>query len=246
MGPDTGLAGVDRRDRIAWFSARNSFVPAHAKLLIRSKPFRRTTQTLVEAGPPAWQRIMPVFDNVTPFLSTPVIAPRAISLRVHEWIDDAFRAANRCSRFFARSSRFRSLANHIVDIECGYWREYMAWNQFGHAIDATLSHLVGYRILSSARNIYSGAFRLLHDWFRKPSNLGVAVELLRRVRRRLCGALNATHVLATPNGSRLGVRFMFIWNHPVIRMVRVGCPSDLQVAHERTTVISTLPSAPRS
>jgi O-acetylhomoserine (thiol)-lyase len=44
------------------------------------------------------------------------------------------------------------------------------------AIDGVLSHLVGYRdIILSSRNIYGGAFQLLHDWFRKPSNLDVAV-----------------------------------------------------------------------
>src|SRR6185436_8018105 len=44
-------------------------------------------------------------------------------------------------------------------------------------IDAALSHLVGYQdIILSSRNIYGGAFQLLHDWFRKPSNLDVAVH----------------------------------------------------------------------
>jgi cystathionine beta-lyase/cystathionine gamma-synthase len=55
----------------------------------------------------------------------------------------------------------------------------MAWNFNSGmaAIDATLSHLVGYQdIILSSRNIYGGAFQLLHDWFRKPSNLDVAVE----------------------------------------------------------------------
>jgi O-acetylhomoserine/O-acetylserine sulfhydrylase-like pyridoxal-dependent enzyme len=40
-----------------------------------------------------------------------------------------------------------------------------------------MSHLVGYQdIILSSRNIYGGAFQLLHDWFRKPGNLNVAVE----------------------------------------------------------------------
>src|SRR5204863_3968577 len=73
-----------------------------------------------------------------------------------------------------------SLANHIVDIECGPLAgEYMAWNFNSGmaAIDATLSHLVGYQdVVLSSRNIYGGAYQLLHDWFRKPSNLDVAVE----------------------------------------------------------------------
>src|SRR5580765_2933436 len=55
----------------------------------------------------------------------------------------------------------------------------MAWNFNSGmaAIDGTLSHLLGYQdIILSSRNIYGGAFQLLHDWFRKPSNLDVAVE----------------------------------------------------------------------
>src|SRR5260370_38034650 len=55
----------------------------------------------------------------------------------------------------------------------------MAWNfnSCMAAIDATLSHLVGYQaIILSSRKIYGGAYQLLHDWFRKPANLDVAVE----------------------------------------------------------------------
>jgi cystathionine beta-lyase/cystathionine gamma-synthase len=55
----------------------------------------------------------------------------------------------------------------------------MAWNFNSGmaAIDATVSHLVGYQdIILSSRNIYGGAFQLLHDWFQKPANLDVAVN----------------------------------------------------------------------
>jgi cystathionine beta-lyase/cystathionine gamma-synthase len=73
-----------------------------------------------------------------------------------------------------------SLANHIVDLECGpLANEYMAWNFNSGmaAIDATVSNLVGYRdIILSSRNIYGGAFQLLNDWFQKPGNLDVAVH----------------------------------------------------------------------
>jgi len=55
----------------------------------------------------------------------------------------------------------------------------MAWNFNSGmaAIDATLSHVLGYQdIVLSSRNIYGGAFQLLHDWYRKPSNLNIEVH----------------------------------------------------------------------
>jgi O-acetylhomoserine (thiol)-lyase len=55
----------------------------------------------------------------------------------------------------------------------------MAWNFNSGmaAIDGMLSHLLGHRdIVISSRNIYGGAFQLLHDWYQKPSNLDVAVH----------------------------------------------------------------------
>jgi cystathionine beta-lyase/cystathionine gamma-synthase len=72
------------------------------------------------------------------------------------------------------------LANYIVDLECGpHAGEYMAWNFNSGmaAIDGILSHVLGRDdIVIHSRNIYGGAFQLLHDWFAKPSNLNVAVE----------------------------------------------------------------------
>ena len=56
--------------------------------------------------------------------------------------------------------------------------EYMAWNFNSGmgAIDAALSHLVGYQdVILSSRNIYGGAYQLIHDWFGKRSNLDVGV-----------------------------------------------------------------------
>ena len=96
------------------------------------------------------------------------------------------------------------LANHIVDIEAGPLAgEYFAWNFNSGmaAIDATLSHLVGYQdVVLSSRNIYGGAYQLLHDWFGKASNLDIACTLVRRLHRELlpkgprtraCGVLRA-------------------------------------------------------
>src|SRR2546425_18133 len=180
------LGSLDRRDRIAYFNAKKFLCFQLAKLLdTLQNPFRHVYQTLVEnqvtriaKGP------YPIFDNVTAiFSSTPVIARTATYLYAcTEWIDDAFQGREPLLEVYSRLLNPTSitLANHIVDLECGTLAgEYMAWNFNSGmaAIDAALSHLVGYRdIILSSRNIYGGAFQLLHDWFRKPSNLDVAVE----------------------------------------------------------------------
>src|SRR6266581_6714361 len=180
------LGRLDRRDRIAYFNAKKFLCFQLAKLLdTLQNPFRHAYQSLVESqatriakGP------YPIFDNVTAiFSSTPVIARTATYLYAcTEWIDDAFHGREPLLEVYSRllNSTSVSLANHIVDIECGpLAAEYMAWNFNSGmaAIDATLSHLLGYQdIILSSRNIYGGAFQLLHDWFRKPSNLDVAVQ----------------------------------------------------------------------
>jgi O-acetylhomoserine/O-acetylserine sulfhydrylase-like pyridoxal-dependent enzyme len=180
------LGTLDRRDRIALFNAKKFLCFQLAKLLdTLQNPFRHTYQSLVESqatrlakGP------YPIFDNVTAiFSSTPVIARTATYLYAcTEWIDDAFQGREPLLEVYSRllNPTSISLANHIVDLECGPLAgEHMAWNFNSGmaAIDATLSHLVGYQdIILSSRNIYGGAFQLLHDWFHKPSNLDVAVH----------------------------------------------------------------------
>jgi O-acetylhomoserine/O-acetylserine sulfhydrylase-like pyridoxal-dependent enzyme len=180
------LGALDRRDRIALFNAKKFLCFQLAKLLdTLQNPFRHTYQSLVEGqssrlakGP------YPIFDNVTAlFSSTPVITRTATYLYAcTEWIDDAFQGREPLLEVYSRllNPTSISLANHIVDLECGPLAgEHMAWNFNSGmaAIDATLSHLVGFQdIILSSRNIYGGAFQLLHDWFRKPSNLDVAVH----------------------------------------------------------------------
>jgi O-acetylhomoserine/O-acetylserine sulfhydrylase-like pyridoxal-dependent enzyme len=180
------MAKLDRRDRIAVFNAKKFLCFQLAKLLdTLQNPFRQTYQSLVEGqstrlakGP------YPIFDNVTAiFSSTPVIARTATYLYAcTEWIDDAFQGREPLLEVYSRllNPTSISLANHIVDLECGPLAgEHMAWNFNSGmaAIDAALSHLVGYQdIILSSRNIYGGAFQLLHDWFRKPGNLDVAVQ----------------------------------------------------------------------
>ncbi len=180
------LGALDRRDRIAHFNAKKFLCFQLAKLLdTLQNPFRMVYQSLVEnqasrlaKGP------YPIFDNVTAvFSATPVIARTATYLYAcTEWIDEAFQGREPLLEVYSRllNPTSISLANHIVDIECGPLAgQHMAWNFNSGmaAIDATLSHLVGYQdIILSSRNIYGGAYQLLHDWFRKPANLDVAVE----------------------------------------------------------------------
>ncbi len=180
------LGKLERQDRVALFNAKKFLCFQLAKLLdTLQNPFRRTYQSLTEGqsgliarGPYA------LFDNVTAiFSSTPVIARTATYLYAcTEWIDEAFQGREPLLGVYSRllNPTSISLANHIVDLECGSKsREYMAWNFNSGmaAIDAALSHLVGYQdLILSSRNIYGGAFQLLNDWFRKPSNLDVAVR----------------------------------------------------------------------
>src|SRR4030095_13060108 len=148
-------------------------------------PMRATYQSLATGSDTqSVKGPYPIFDNVTAiFSATPVIARTATYLYAcTEWIDDAFQGREPLLEVYSRllTPTSISLANHIVDLECGPLAgEHMAWNFNSGmaAIDATLSHLVGYQdIILSSRNIYGGAFQLLHDWFRKPSTLDVAVQ----------------------------------------------------------------------
>lgn len=180
------IGRLDRRDRIAFFNAKKFLCFQLAKVLdTLQNPLRHSYQSLVRTqsgllakGP------YPIFDNVTAiFSATPVIARTATYLYAcTEWIDAAFQGKEMLLEVYSRLLNPTSitLANHIVDLECGPLAgEYMAWNFNSGmaAIDAALSHLVGYQdIVLSSRNIYGGSFQLLHDWFHKPSNLDVAVE----------------------------------------------------------------------
>lgn len=179
------LATLDRRDRIAWFNAKKFLCFQLAKLLdTLQNPFRKTYQSLVNSSSSCLAKgPYPIFDNVAAiFAATPVITRTATYIYAcTEWIDDAFQGREMLLEVYSRLLNPTSitLANHIVDLECGPLAgEYMAWNFNSGmaAIDAALSHLLGYQdIVLSSRNIYGGAFQLLHDWFGKPSNLDVAV-----------------------------------------------------------------------
>jgi cystathionine beta-lyase/cystathionine gamma-synthase len=73
-----------------------------------------------------------------------------------------------------------SLANYIVDIECGpYASEYMAgnFNSGMAAIDAALSHRIKRdEVVIASRNVYGGTYQLLHDWFAREDTLNIHLE----------------------------------------------------------------------
>ena len=177
---------LDKSDSIALFSAKKMLTFQLAKVLDNlQQPFRKSyqnldykTETMAAKGP------YPTFDNVSAlFSATPVITRTATyAFACAEWISDAFEGRELLMEIYSRllNPTSVSLANHIVDIEAGpFAAEYMAWNYNSGmaAIDATLSHLLGYEdIMITSQNLYGGAHQLIHDWFAKPSNWNIAVE----------------------------------------------------------------------
>jgi cystathionine beta-lyase/cystathionine gamma-synthase len=177
---------LDRSDRIAYFNAKKFLSFQLAKLLDDlQNPARRSYQslgyteaTVVSKGPYA------VFDNVAAiFSANPVIARTATYIYAcAEWIQDAFEGRELQLEIYSRLLNPTSiaLANQIVELEAGpYAREYFAlnFNSGMAAIDATLSHVLGRDdILITSRNIYGGAYQLIHDWYAKPANLEIGVE----------------------------------------------------------------------
>src|ERR1041385_2738439 len=180
------VAKLDRADRIAYFNAKKFLSFQLAKLLDDlQNPARRSYQslgfseaTVTSKGPYA------VFDNVTAiFAANPVIARTATYIYAcAEWIQDAFQGKELLLEIYSRLLNPTSiaLANQIVELEAGpYARDYFAWNFNSGmaAIDATLAHLLGRDdIVITSRNIYGGAFQLIHDWYGKSANLAIAVE----------------------------------------------------------------------
>lgn len=180
------MVELDAPTRVARFNAHKFLSFQFAKLLDSLQhSFRRSYQaldfsqsTLTAKGP------YPIFDNITAlFSATPVIARTATYIYAcAEWIEDAFNGKELMLEIYSRllNPTSISLANHIVDLEAGpYTSEYMAWNFNSGmaAIDSTLAHVLGRDdILITSRNIYGGAFQLIHDWYAKKGNLEIAVE----------------------------------------------------------------------
>lgn len=180
------LAKLDAGDRLAYFNAKRFLCFQLAKILDNlQNPLRATYQSLNTADVGfAAKGNFPLFDNVTAiFSATPVIARTATYLfACTEWIEDSFKGREPLHEIYSRllNPTSISLANHIVDIECGADApHYLAWNFNSGmaAVDALLANLVGYKdILFVSRNIYGGCYQLIQDWYGKRSNLAVAVE----------------------------------------------------------------------
>ncbi|EFP97341.1 trans-sulfuration enzyme family protein [Vibrio caribbeanicus] len=181
-----GLEGLDKSDRIAWFNAKRFLSFQLAKILDNlQNPMRATYQSIAtNNGHFAAKGAYPIFDNVAAiFSASPVITRTATYLfACTEWVEDAFNGREPLHEIYSRllNPTSISLANHIVDIEAGeYANQYLAWNFNSGmaAIDGLLSHTLGREdIVIASRNIYGGSYQLLHDWYRKSSNLDVAIE----------------------------------------------------------------------
>jgi Cystathionine beta-lyases/cystathionine gamma-synthases len=180
------LEDLPRKDRIAFFNAKRFLCFQIAKLLdTLMHPLRKSYQSIVTRttthsvkGP------YPVFDNLPAlFSANPVITRTATYIYAcAEWIDDAFQGKELMLDIYSRllNPTSVSLANHIVDISTGPDAgSYLAWNFNSGmaAIDAILSHLVGYQdIVLCSRNVYGGTYQLLEDWFGKSSNLDINIH----------------------------------------------------------------------
>ena len=181
-----GLADIDRQDRIAWFNAKRFISFQLAKILDSlQNPLRASYQSITTDHPGfASKGAYPLFDNVAAiFSATPVITRTATYLfACTEWVEDAFCGREPLHDIYSRlmNPTSVSLANHIVDLECGAEaNKYMAWNFNSGmaAIDGIMSHLVNRDdIVLASRNIYGGSYQLLHDWYAKESKLGVALN----------------------------------------------------------------------
>lgn len=180
------MNSLDQTDRIQRFNAKKFLSFQLAKILdTLQHPFRKSYQALGYNGETwAAKGPYPVFDNVTAlFSATPVITRTATYIYAcAEWIEDAFRGKELMLEIYSRLLNPTSvcLANHIVDLEAGpHASEYMAWNFNSGmaAIDSALAHLLGRDdILITSRNIYGGAYQLIHDWYAKQGNLEIAIE----------------------------------------------------------------------
>jgi O-acetylhomoserine/O-acetylserine sulfhydrylase-like pyridoxal-dependent enzyme len=180
------LANLPRQDRIERFAAQKFLCFQIAKMLdTLQHPMRSTYQSIVDqAGQRSRKGPYPIFDNVTALFSAkPVITRTATYIYAcAEWVDDAFQGKELMLEVYSRllNPTSVSLANHIVDVEAGpLAHEYFAWNFNSGmaAVDAILSHLVGYQdILLTSRNVYGGTYQLMHDWFGKASNLDISVN----------------------------------------------------------------------
>ena len=180
------LANLPRQERLERFSSQRFLSFQLAKILdTLQHPTRSLYQSIVsDTSTRASKGPYPIFDNITAiFSSKPVITRTATYIYAcAEWVEDAFQGKEMLHQIYSRLLNPTSitLANQIVDVECGKeTANYMAWNFNSGmaAVDAILSHLCGYQdIILASRNVYGGVYQLLEDWYGKQSNLDIAIE----------------------------------------------------------------------
>ncbi|WP_444928519.1 trans-sulfuration enzyme family protein [Microbulbifer sp. SSSA002] len=177
------LQRLDKSDKIAYFNAKRFMSFQLAKLLdTLQNPLRASFQSLQGDDFNITTRGgYPLFDNIPAiFSATPVIARTATYIYAcTEWVDDAFRGREPSHDIYSRllNPTSISLANAIVDLECGpEASEYMAWNFNSGmaAIDALLSNQLRHGdILIVSRNIYGGTHQLLQDFYARKDKLSI-------------------------------------------------------------------------
>jgi O-acetylhomoserine/O-acetylserine sulfhydrylase-like pyridoxal-dependent enzyme len=213
------LAHLPREDRAARFAAQKFLCFQLAKVMdTLMHPFRRTYQSIVDSQSSRLARgPYPIIDNVTAiFAAKPVITRTATYIYAcSEWVDDAFQGKELLLQIYSRllSPTSISLANHIVDVECGpESHHYFAlnFNSGMAAVDAALSHLVGYQdIILASRNVYGGTYQLMHDWLAKPGNMDVAIEFFDGYTeadfRKALAAARKKHAKRLANGKNIYV-----------------------------------------
>ncbi|HFB64059.1 MAG TPA: Cys/Met metabolism pyridoxal-phosphate-dependent enzyme [Aeromonadales bacterium] len=180
------IDSLPQSDRIARFNAKKFLSFQLAKVLdTLQNPFRKNYQALgysdtthTAKGP------YPIFDNVTAlFSATPVIVRTATYIYAcTEWVDDAFQGKESTHQIYSRllNPTSISLANAIVDLECGKdAANYLAWNFNSGmaAIDAVLSNVLNRDdILVVSRNIYGGVHQLMCDHYAKADKWNIQLE----------------------------------------------------------------------
>jgi len=177
------LSRLDRSDKVAYFNAKRFMSFQLAKLLdTLQNPLRASFQSLQGDDFNITTRGgYPLFDNIPAiFSATPVIARTATYIYAcTEWVDDAFRGREPSHDIYSRllNPTSISLANAIVDLECGpEASEYMAWNFNSGmaAIDALLSNQLAHGdILIVSRHIYGGVHQLLVDHYARPDKMAI-------------------------------------------------------------------------
>jgi O-acetylhomoserine/O-acetylserine sulfhydrylase-like pyridoxal-dependent enzyme len=178
------LRQLDKSDRIAYFNAKRFMSFQLAKVLdTLQNPLRASLQGL-QTGDDfnlSTRGGYPLFDNIPAiFSATPVIARTATYIYAcTEWIDDAFQGREPSHDIYSRllNPTSISLANAIVDLECGPEAgDYMAWNFNSGmaAIDALFGNQLSRGdLLIVSRNIYGGVHQLLQDYYAREDKLAI-------------------------------------------------------------------------